>query len=356
MEIPQTSWERLITELDNLSLRVMDLKDAAESERQRTDDTLKESEERFRTLFENAPVGIIIARTERTLFVNRACAFMFGFRNASELQNQSVMECVAPHCRQEVMERIARRNRGEHVSKMHETVGLRKDGSTFPIYIETSSIDLPDGCANVSFISDITERKQVESIMAENYHKLERSLEQTVKSLSYIAGMKDPCTADHQVRVASIACEIASELGMSQEQIIVVKTAALVHDIGKTLVPAEILSKPGTLNGLEWSLVQNHVQASYDIVKTIEFSWPVAEIVLQHHERLNGSGYPRGLSGDKIAKEARILAIADVVEAMASDRPYRPAFPLEMALDEIWNNKGVPYDPDAVEVCLKPFY
>jgi putative nucleotidyltransferase with HDIG domain len=230
------------------------------------------------------------------------------------------------------------------------------DGSTFPIYIETSVIDLPDGCANVAFISDITERKQIESLMINKYERLEKSLEQTVKSLSYIAGMRDPCTADHQVRVASIACEIASELGMPKEQIIIIKTAALVHDIGKTLVPAEILSKPGILNGLEWSLVQSHVQASYDIVKTIDLSWPVAEIVLQHHERLNGSGYPRGLSGDGIVKEARILAIADVIEAMASDRPYRPAFPLEMALDELWHNKGVLYDPDAVEVCLKPFY
>jgi PAS domain S-box-containing protein/putative nucleotidyltransferase with HDIG domain len=356
VEVPETTWEQLITELDNLHCRVMELKDAAEIERQQTDNTLKESEERFRTLFENAPVSIIITRNERVLFVNRACVFMFGFRNASELRNKSVVECVAPRCRQEVMERMAGRARGEHVSKMYEAVGLRKDGSAFPIYIETSAIDLPDGCANVAFISDITERKQVESMMVNNYEKLEKSFEQTVKSLSYVAGMKDPCTAEHQVRVAGIACEIASELGMSKEQIIVIKTAALVHDIGKTLVPAEILSKPGALNGLEWSLVQSHVQAGYEIVKTIEFSWPVAEIVLQHHERLNGSGYPRGLSGDNIAKEARILAIADVVEAMASDRPYRPAFPLEMALDELWHNKGVLYDPDAVEVCLKPFY
>jgi PAS domain S-box-containing protein/putative nucleotidyltransferase with HDIG domain len=356
MEVPEMTWERLITDLDNLRCRVMELKDAAEIERQQTDDTLKGSEERFRTLFENAPVCITITRKERILFVNRACASMFGFRNASELRHKPVVECFAPQCRQDIMERMTRRERGEHVSKMYETVGLRKDGSTFPIYIETSVIDLPDGCANVAFISDITERKQIESKMVNNYERLEKSLEQTVKSLSYIVGMRDPCTADHQVRVAGIACEIASELGMPKEQIIAIKTAALVHDIGKTLVPAEILSKPGMLNGLEWSLVHSHVQASYNIVKTIDFLWPVAEIVLQHHERLNGSGYPRGLSGDNIVKEARILAIADVIEAMASDRPYRPAFPLEMALDELWHNKGVLYDPDAVEVCLKLFY
>ncbi len=356
MEVPEMTWERLVTDLDNLRCRVMELKDAAEIERQQTDDTLKESEERFRTLFENAPVGITITRQDRILFVNRAFASMFGFGNASELRHKPVVECFAPEYRPDISEKIIRRERGEHVPTMQETVGLRRDGSTFPIYMETSVIDLPDGCANVAFISDITERKQIESIMINKYEKLEKSLEQTVKSLSYIAGMRDTCTADHQVRVAGIACEIASELGMPKEQIIVIKTAALVHDIGKTLVPAEILSKPGMLNGLEWSLVQSHVQAGYNIVKTIDLSWPVAEIVLQHHERLNGSGYPRGLSGDGIVKEARILAIADVLEAMASDRPYRPAFPLEMALDELWHNKGVLYDPDAVDVCLKPFY
>jgi putative nucleotidyltransferase with HDIG domain len=254
------------------------------------------------------------------------------------------------------MERINKRDRGENVPKMYETVGLKKDGSAFPIYIETSSIDLADGSADVGFISDITERRQVEEMMHKSYENMEKSLEQTVKSLSSMAEMRDPCTADHQVRVANIAAEIASELGMPKEQIIVIKTAALVHDIGKTVVPAEILSKPGILNGLEWSLVQTHVEASYNIVNTIDFAWPIAEIVRQHHERLNGSGYPRGLSGDKILKEARILAIADVLEAMASDRPYRPAFPLEVALDELWQNRGLLYDPDAVEVCLKPFY
>jgi len=356
MEVPETTWEQFITDLDNLRSRVQELKDTAEVERQQSDDTLKESEDRFRTLFENAPVGIIITRNGRILFVNRAFSVLFGYKKASELRNKFVVECVDPSCRQGVMERIVRRGRGEHVPKMYETVGLRKEGSTFPIYIETSDIDLPDGHADVAFISDITERKKTESLMAANYEKLEKTLEQTIKSLSYIAGMKDPCTADHQVRVASIASEIAAELGMSKEQILLVKTAALIHDIGKTLVPAEILSKPGNLTGLEWSLVQSHVQSGYNIIKTIEFSWPVAEIVLQHHERLNGSGYPRGLSGDNISKEAKILAIADVIEAMASDRPYRPAFPLEMALDELWNNRGVLYDPDAVEVCLKPFY
>jgi PAS domain S-box-containing protein/putative nucleotidyltransferase with HDIG domain len=356
MDKPEMSWEQLITDFDSLRDQVIGLRDAADISRQKADEALKGSEERFQVLFENAPDGILITRAGSILFVNRAGLVMFGYGSACELQNKSVVECVASGMRWEIVDRIARRARGEFVSKMYETVGLRKDRSSFPIYLETSPIELPDGRAEVVFVSDITERKQIEDMMSRNYNALEKSFEQAVKSLTYVAGIKDPCTADHQVKVAGIASKIASELGMPKAQVFTIKTAALVHDIGKTIVPAEILSKPGRLNGQEWSLVQSHVQAGYDIVKTIEFSCPVAEIVLQHHERLNGSGYPRGLSGNRISKEAKILAIADVIEAMASDRPYRPAFPLEMALDELWRNKGVLYDPDAVEVCLKPFY
>ena len=373
MEVSEMTWEQLIADLDSLRRRVLELKESGNDRNQAVNcessceaiancgataiapNDLEESDERFRTLFENAPVGIIIARKGRILFVNRACVAMFGCKDTCELLNRPVLDYIAPSCRQDVMERIDRRNRGEQVSKMYETVGLKKDGSTFPIYTETSFIDLPDGRANVVFINDITERKQVEEMIRKKCENEELSLAQAVKSLSSITEMRDPCTADHQVRVAEIACEIASELGMPKKQIMIIKTAALVHDIGKAVLPTEILSKPGMLNGHEWSLVQTHVRASYDIIKTIDSSWPVAEIVLQHHERLNGSGYPRGLSGNRIAKEARILAVADVLEAMASDRPYRPAFPLEMALDELWQNKGVLYDPEAVEICLKPF-
>lgn len=356
MGVQGTAWEQLIADLDTLRRRAMELKEA-ESEYKQADSALKESENRFYTLFENAPVGIIISRKGRILFMNRAFTWMFGFQNPHELCNKLMVECIAPYCRQEVTEGIIeKRLRGEVAPKMYETVGLKKDESTFPIFIETSDIDLPDGSAELVFVSDITERKQIEEMMKRRCTKLEDNLAQAVKSLSSIAEIRDPCTAGHQVRVANIACEIATELGMSGDQIIIIRTASLVHDIGKTVVPTEILSKPGVLNNLEWSLLRAHVQASYDIVKTIDFSWPIAEVVLQHHERLNGSGYPRGLVGDDILKEARILAVADVIEAMASNRPYRPAFPLEMALDELWQNKGVLYDPDAVEVCLKPFY
>lgn len=316
---------------------------------------LQQSEERFRTLFESAPVGIVISRNGLALLVNHAFLHMFDLRDTPDLNNKPVFEFIAASSQQEIMERLSKLEHEEAVPRLLETFGLKKDGSTFPIYVEIARLDLPEGPASVAFVSDITDRKLAEEKLRESYTKLETTLEQTVKSLSSLAEMRDPYTAGHQVRVANLACEIAFELGMSKEQIHAIRTASLIHDIGKTVVPAEILNKPGRLSALEWSFVQGHVKASYDIVKTIEFAMPVAEIVLQHHERLDGSGYPQGLSGDNILKEARILAVADVIETMSSHRPYRPSFSMEQALGEIKRNKEVLYDPDVVDACVKLF-
>jgi len=167
--------------------------------------------------------------------------------------------------------------------------------------------------------------------------------------------MRDPYTARHQERVTELACAIAREMGIPDGQIEGIHAAGLMHDIGKIAVPTEILTKPGKLNDLEFSLIRRHPQVAYDILKGIEFPWPIADIVLQHHERLNGSGYPNGLKGDEILLEARILTVADVVEAISSHRPYRPALGLDAALDEIKQGRGMLYDPDVVDTCLSVF-
>ncbi|MGD0152860.1 MAG: HD domain-containing phosphohydrolase [Thermacetogeniaceae bacterium] len=208
----------------------------------------------------------------------------------------------------------------------------------------------------VGIIIDVTESKHAESKLAESYQKLEKNLLQTVQSLSSLAELRDPYIAGHQVRVANIACAIASEMCLSQAASKILRTAALVHDIGKTTIPTEILNKPGTLSNIERIFIQTHAQASYEILKTIEFGYPIAEIVQQHHERLDGSGYPGGLSKCNILFASRILAVADVVEAMASHRPYRPALPLEQAINEIERNKGSLYDPEVVDACLSLYH
>lgn len=230
-----------------------------------------------------------------------------------------------------------------------------------------------------------TKRQRVEEELRQSYLKSDRALKATVNALVSAVELRDPYTAGHQRRVAQIAYAIASEMGLPEEQIEGTRMAALIHDIGKINVPSEILSKPGRLSDsefdlvkthpqvghdilnvpaenlsppgrlsqIEFSLIKSHPQVGYDVLKDIDFPWPVAEIVLQHHERLDGSGYPQGLSDEEIMLEARVLAVADVVEAMSSHRPYRPARGIDEALEEISQNRGILYDPEVVDACLE---
>ncbi|HDJ30241.1 MAG TPA: HD-GYP domain-containing protein, partial [Candidatus Acetothermia bacterium] len=202
---------------------------------------------------------------------------------------------------------------------------------------------------------DITERMAAEKALKDSYEKLERTLEGIVEALGAAIELRDPYTAGHQRRVAELAVAIAEEMGLPTEKVEATRYAALVHDIGKLAVPAEILAKPAALTDTEFSLIKFHPQQAYDILKEIDFPWPLAEIVLQHHERLDGSGYPNGLKGDEILLEARIIAVADVVEAMSSHRPYRPALGIEAACDEIKAKRGRLYDPDVVDACVSLF-
>ena len=174
-----------------------------------------------------------------------------------------------------------------------------------------------------------------------------------INSLSSTVDARDPYTAGHQKRVAQLAVAMAMEMKLPQTEISTIRMAGILHDLGKIAIPAEILSKPSTLSDIEFSLIKTHPQVGYDILKNINFPTPVAQIVHQHHERMDGSGYPRGLSGEDILREAKILTVADVVEAMSSHRPYRPGLGMEKALAEIQKQKGRIYDPDAVDACLK---
>lgn len=202
---------------------------------------------------------------------------------------------------------------------------------------------------------DITDRKEAENVIKTSNKRLHQILDGTVNALAITVEKKDPSTAGHQARVTQLATAIAEDMGMAEDRVEGVRVAGMLHDIGKISTPAEILSKPGRLTEIEMSVVRTHAQESYDILRTIDFPWPVAEIALQHHERMNGTGYPFGITGEEIIIEARILAVADVVEAMISHRPYRPSLEPTKALDELRRNRGVLYDLQVVDVCYRLF-
>jgi putative nucleotidyltransferase with HDIG domain len=186
-----------------------------------------------------------------------------------------------------------------------------------------------------------------------SYKKSQLILDGIVKTLSKIVETRDPYTSGHEDQVAKIACKIAKEMKLTEEQILSIYISATLHDIGKISVPSEILTKPSVLTNLEREIIKTHCKVANDILANIEFPYPVAEIIYQHHERMDGSGYPRGLKGDDIALEARIIGVADVIDAMASYRPYRPALGVDAAIEEITKFRGVTYDPSVVDACLK---
>ncbi len=237
----------------------------------------------------------------------------------------------------------------------YESALIRKDKALMPVEVNSQIIELRKKRLILSIIRDFTERKHVAEELSQSAMKLKRAMEGTINTISLAVEIRDPYTAGHQQRVSRLAVAIASEMKLSHDQIEGIEVAGNLHDIGKIYVPAEILSKPGKLKENEFNLVKDHAEVGYNLIKSIEFSWPIATIVLQHHERYNGSGYPNGLKGDEIIIEAAIIAVADVVESMASHRPYRPAHNIEKALLEILQNRGILYHPDVVDACMLLF-
>ena len=195
-------------------------------------------------------------------------------------------------------------------------------------------------------------RREAEEKLEQTLEILKRAVGTTIQILVYALESRDPYTAGHQSRSANLASAIATEMGLDQDKIEGIHMAGIVHDIGKITIPSEILIKPTKLTNIEFSLIKQHSLNGYEMLKNVESPWSLAEIVYQHHERMNGSGYPRNLKGDEILLESRIMVVADVVEAMASHRPYRPALGIEAALEEIEKNKGILYDDAVVDACL----
>jgi len=242
----------------------------------------------------------------------------------------------------------------------YEVVPKRGPGGTIVGWLDLYSFPMVDAMTGkmrgvIEYVRNITDRKQAEEELQRSYNQLRETFIETVNALASTVEMKDPYTAGHQRWVTRLACAIAKEMGLSEEQIEGIRMAGLIHDIGKINIPAEILSKPGQLSDIQYNMVKIHAQVGCDILREIKFPWPVAKIVLQHHERWDGSGYPERLSGEEIILEARILAVADTVEAMSSHRPYRVAHGVERALAEISQKRGTLYDPTVVDACLVLF-
>jgi len=316
---------------------------------------LRESEEKYRLVVENAAEAILIAQEGMIKFANPACTEMSGYSEET-LISKPFAEFIHPEDREIVFERYMRRLRGEEVFPPFYPFRVAvKRGPVRWVEVHSVVVTWKGKPATLNFITDITERKQSAEALAMSIENLRKALGGTVQAIAMVVEARDPYTAGHQRRAADLAYTLAAEMGLSGDRIEGLRMAGRIHDIGKISVPAEILSKPTKLTPIEFGLIKVHPRAGYDILKEIEFPWPIAQIVLQHHERMDGSGYPQGLKGEEILLEAKILIVADVIEAMATHRPYRPALGIEAALEEISRGKGIHYDPAAVDACLKLF-
>ena len=315
---------------------------------------LRESEQRFRNMIEQTISGIYVRRDGRFIYVNPRYCEIVGW-SAPELLGQEVLQFTptSPDNVARIHQAWEQLDAGARNVKY--TVPMRrKDGQLIELGLNASIITWDDGQpATIVMAQDITARKHAEAQIASYVHHLEGAMQGTLQAISNMVELRDPYTAGHERRVGLIAGAIAREMGWDDERCKNLELVGLVHDIGKIAVPAEILSKPGRLSPLEMELVKCHAQAGYDILKDVTFAIPVAEIIRQHHERMDGSGYPRGLRGDAILPEARVLAVADVVESMAAHRPYRPALGLDVAMAEIDKHRGQLYDPEVADAMAR---
>ena len=314
-----------------------------------------QSEERFRILFDQVITGIYVIQEGRFSFVNRRFAQMFGYDSPQDMLGRDALSVVAESSRELMNGTLRPLVMDEGTPVAFVSVGLRKDGSTFDMGSQGSVATFAGTPAVVGMVQDISEKKRAEDQAARYLAQLQVAFMRTVEVAMTIGEMRDPYTAGHEKRVAKIAMAIGGELGLDAQRIEGLGVAGHLHDVGKVTIPAEILSKPGKLSAAEYQLIKGHAQASYDILKEVEFPWPVAQVALQHHERIDGSGYPQGLKGEAILFEARILAVADTLEAMSSHRPYRPGLGQDKALAEIERGRGTSYDAAVVDACLKLF-
>ena len=328
------------------------------AERKQAEMALQQSEEKYRSIFENSPEGIFQSSPEgRFISVNPALAHMYGYDSPEEMM--AAIVDIGSQLYVYAEERKRYKSILEEFGTVlnFETQSPKKNGEVMWVSLNAREIRNADGdikCYD-GFAKDITSRKMAEIDLEKTAEKLRKSLMNTIQALSVTVEIRDPYTAGHQKRVSKLTRAIAQGMDLPKDTVDNICMASIIHDIGKLSLPAEILSKPGKLADIEFSLIKAHSQSGYDIIKDIGLPYPIAEMVLQHHEKIDGSGYPRGLKNDQILLESKIITVADVVEAMASHRPYRPALGIDIALEEIEKYKGILYDSVVVDMCLELF-
>ena len=325
-------------------------------QRKNAEEDLRKSQQKFASIFKDNPEAIVYVDEQGNILdINSRFFELFGY-SLEEIRGKNINSGII-HPPDKIIEGKDLDNKALFKGYINfETIRKKKDGTLFPVSISSSPIIVNGQHRGmIGIFMDITNRKITEEQLEQSVKRVQKTMKDSIYTLSRVIEARDPYTAGHQRKVSKLAVALAKDRGLSQDRIEGIKITALIHDIGKINVPVEILSKPGKLSDIEFGLIKNHSQKGYEILRTIDFPWPVAEIVLQHHEKMNGSGYPRGLKGDEILLEAKIICIADVVEAMSSHRPYRPALGIDKALEEISQNKGILYDPEVVDTCLKLF-
>ncbi len=307
------------------------------------------------SLVHGSPLAIFAVDREATILVwNPAAERLFGWDEQDVLGQTNP---ILPEGRGEEFRRLRERAVDGDVYTGMEVRVRKKDGSPVDISVSTAPLRDESGVifGLMAIVADISEHRRMVEALKESLQKSRRIFDETVHALAEAVEKRDPYTAGHQRRVARLACAIAGEMQLPTDRIDGIRTAAVVHDIGKLSVPVEILCKPGPMSEAEHSILKTHPQAGYEILDGIEFPWPIARIVQQHHEWIDGTGYPLGLQGDEILLEARILTVSDVVESTASYRPYRPANGIAVALEEISAYRGIRYGPEIVDACLGLF-
>ncbi|MBN1532000.1 MAG: PAS domain S-box protein [Spirochaetes bacterium] len=319
-------------------------------ERSKFDRRLRESEKKYRDLFESSKDSVCVIDTDLNLVdVNNTMTDLFGYSH-NEILGMPATRIFADAGD---IEGFIGAIREKGFTRDFETSMRKRDGSEIICQV-TANARWRGG--SISFyqaiIRDITERKRAEATIEKSYAMMEKTMFDVVQAMSVAVESRDPYTAGHQRRVSELAQAIAETMQLTEQEIMGIRLAALIHDLGKISIPAEILSKPSRLSETEFKLIMTHPEVGYNILKDIEFPWPIREIVLQHHERIDGSGYPCGLDNGEILPESKILAVADVTEAMASHRPYRPSLGIAAALEEITKNSGILYDRETAAACI----